>query len=73
MKATVIIQNGRTSIELKPETSFEKNLIETLYTDRVYRNGKEYEFTWIADAETEYYSRGDYKNHSITLNITETK
>lgn len=65
MKAKVVIENGRTSIVLTPENSFETDIMDKLHTKR-----KSYKILTEVEAE---YSFGVYQKHRIELLITETK
>jgi hypothetical protein len=62
MKAKVIIQDGITTIELTPETSFEKDVIEKAKDSP---NNSIVDFSY---GKEPYYSEN--KNHKISITIT---
>lgn len=61
MKAKVIIEDGKASIELTPDSEFETDVIEKLHKDRSKLEG-------FAKAHLSY---GTYSKHSIIINITD--
>jgi len=65
MKAKVIIENGQTTISLKPENEFEIDIIE-----KISRNKDKYSIYTTIDVE---YNFGSYKNHSIEVSIKDER
>ena len=67
MKAKVIIENGKTQIQLTPENGFETDVI-----NNAYEHKKNYEITSDFDRDySQWHPKG--LNHRIELNITEQK
>ncbi len=62
MKAKVIIENGISTIELTPENSFEKTMIE---------NGSKNNFNKLVNVDyTERFNQGN-KDHKILITMSE--
>ena len=65
MKAKVIIENGETTIVLKPENEFELNIVETIYDNKS-------KFNIHTDCNSDY-NYGERNNYKLELNIKEMK
>lgn len=65
MKAKIIIENGETTIELKPENDFDTEIVEKIHDKKEKFN--------IHTTTTADYNYGSWQNHKIVMNITETK
>lgn len=62
MKAKVIIQEGKTTIELTPENDFEKDVIEKITDSRHH-----YDINTTVSTNFQFH---EHKNHKIQLNIS---
>jgi hypothetical protein len=65
MKAKVIIENGETTIVLRPENEFETDVLE-----KVYKRKEAYNLNTIVEAR---YNYGSYDNHKIEISIKELR
>ena len=65
MKAKVIIENGETTIILKPENNFDKGILEKLYENKQ-------KFNIHTDVESDYHL-GIRDNFRLKMNIKETR
>ncbi len=66
MKTTLIIENGKTKIVLRPENDFEIDILE-----KVFDNSAKYDIKNDVLADVDNGFRRDYKEHRIELIITE--
>lgn len=62
MKATIIIEDGTTTIVLKPETPYEKGIIEQMHEDKSMSSEV------VAEVETDWNSyKREYTKHRIEI------
>lgn len=71
MKAKVIIENGKSQIELSCENEFEKHIVDKVVGKR---SGYEIKTSFNSDNEYGYtYNNSNRKNQRINIDITEAK
>lgn len=62
MKAKVIIENGESRIELIPENTFEKSLVENFYSELSSNE--------VSTSCTREYKFGTYENYKIRITLS---